>query len=52
MKPAHIKSTVKMGNPHMTHLEDSKWTDKVFTGDSDKNTAALNFFARQRELAT
>ena len=41
-----------MGNPHITHLEDSKWTDKVFTGDSDKNTAALNFFARQRELAT
>lgn len=43
---------VKIGNPTMTHLEDAKWTDKVFTGDNDKNTAALNFFARQREQAT
>lgn len=43
---------VKIGAPKMTHLEDVKWTDKVYTGDSDKNTAALNFFARQREMET
>ena len=27
-------------------LEDTKWTDKVFTGDTQKNTAALTFHAR------
>ena len=32
-----------------TQLEDAKWTDKVFTGDSCKNAAALTFYARQRE---
>ena len=30
-------------------LEATKWTDKVFTGDTQKNTAALTFHARQRE---
>jgi hypothetical protein len=30
-------------------LEPTKWTDKVFTGDTQKNTAALTFHARQRE---
>ena len=35
-----------------TQLEDEKWTDKVFTGDSHKNVAALTFHARQREMET
>ena len=30
-------------------LEDVKWTDNVFTGDTHKNTAALTFHARSRE---
>jgi hypothetical protein len=29
-----------------------KWNDKAFTGDSNKNAAALTFFARQREMDT
>jgi len=31
-------------------LEDIKWNDKVFTGDSSKNAAELTFYARQREM--
>lgn len=34
------------------HLEDIKWSDKVFTGDNAKNTATLTYQARQRELDT
>jgi len=33
-------------------LEQSKWTDKVYTGDSEKNSAAMAFYARQREMTT
>ena len=41
-----------MAKPRATQLEDEKWTDKVFTGDSHKNVAALTFHARQREMET
>ena len=41
-----------MGKPKNFQLEDQKWTDKVFTGESSKNAAALTFFARQREMET
>ena len=34
----------------MNELEETKWNDKVFTGDTSKNTAELTFFARQREM--
>lgn len=27
-------------------LDDEKWNDKVFTGDTNKNAAALTFYAR------
>ena len=41
-----------MGKTREAQLEDIKWSDKVFTGDSAKNTATLTFQARQRELET
>ena len=31
-------------------LESEKWTDKVFTGDPDRNNATLTFEARDREM--
>lgn len=41
-----------MGLVREAQLEDIKWNDKAFTGDSAKNTATLTFQARQRELET
>lgn len=41
-----------MARPREAQLEDVKWNDKAFTGDSSKNAAALTFFARQREIET
>lgn len=35
-----------MGKPKKVQLEDEKWTDKVYTGDSYRNAAALTFHAR------
>ena len=49
-KGKKYRAQVTIGKPKDTHLEDSKWTDKIFTGDSQKNAAALTFFARQREI--
>ena len=43
------KAPVQIGKRKTVELEDLKWTDKVFTGESSKNTAALTFYARQRE---
>ena len=39
-----------IANDKKTHLEDEKWTDKVFTGDPNRNAAALTYYARQREM--
>jgi hypothetical protein len=41
-----------MGMVREAQLEDMRWNDKAFTGDSAKNTATLTFQARQRELDT
>jgi len=46
------KTPVAVGLARTGQLEDEKWTDKVFTGDSHKNVAALTFHARQREIET
>ena len=34
----------------VSELEELKWTDKVYHGDTAKNTAALTFYARQRDM--
>jgi DNA polymerase II small subunit/DNA polymerase delta subunit B len=39
---------VQIGKRHETQLEDTKWTDKVFTGDNFKTTAKLSLQARDR----
>lgn len=41
-----------MARPREAQLEDMKWNDNAFTGDSAKNAAQLTFFARQREMDT
>lgn len=45
-----LKAPVLIAKKKEPELEDPKWTDKVFTGDPSKNTAALTYFARQREM--
>lgn len=45
-KGKKFRAPIKMGKTREAHLEDIKWSDKVFTGDSDKNTATLTFHAR------
>jgi hypothetical protein len=45
-KAKQSKTPVGLGRPKNHQLEDEKWTDKVFTGDSHKNVAALTFHAR------
>ena len=47
-----FRAPVPLGKFKKTELDEKKWTDKVFTGDSDKNAAALTFHARQREMNT
>ena len=51
-KGKKFRAPIKMGKTREAQLEDIKWTDNVFTGDSAKNTATLTFQARQRELET
>ena len=41
---------VMISNAKQTQLEAEKWTDKVFTGDPDRNNATLTFGARDREM--
>ena len=49
-KGKKAKAPVLMARPREAQLEDLKWNDKAFTGDSAKNAAQLTFFARQREI--
>jgi hypothetical protein len=44
------KVPVLIASKRVTELEDTKWNDKVFTGESNKNAAELTFYARQREM--
>ncbi len=39
-------NVVAMGHPKVTQVEESKWNDKIFTGDTAKNAATLTFHAR------
>lgn len=39
-----------IASKRLNELEDMKWNDKVFTGESNKNAAELTFYARQREM--
>jgi hypothetical protein len=41
-----FRAPIKMGMAREAQLEDTKWNDKAFTGDSAKNTATLTFQAR------
>ena len=45
-KGKKAKAPVLMARPREAQLEDIKWNDKAFTGDSAKNAAQLTFFAR------
>ena len=45
-------NVVAIAKPKITQVEETKWNDKVFTGDTAKNAATLTFFARQREMNT
>lgn len=47
-KSKAFKQPVQIGKRHDTQLEDTKWTDKVFTGDNYKTTAKLSLQARDR----
>ena len=44
------RGQVQIGKKVETELEANKWTDKVFTGDTNQNAAALTYYARQREM--
>jgi len=44
------KVPVLIASKRVAELEEVKWSDKVFTGDSCKNAAELTFYARQREM--
>ena len=48
-KGKKCRAAIQIGKKAEPALENTKWTDKVFTGDTQKNTAALTFHARQRE---
>jgi hypothetical protein len=48
-KGKKCRAAIQIGKKVEPALEAAKWTDKVFTGDTQKNTAALTFHARQRE---
>jgi len=39
-------NVVAIAKPKITQVEETKWNDKVFTGDTAKNAATLTFFAR------
>ena len=51
-KGKKFRAPIKMGMVREAQLEDIKWNDRAFTGDSAKNTATLTYQARQRELET
>ena len=40
-----------VANKKMAELEETQWTDKIFTGDNPKTTAALSAEAGKRDLA-
>ena len=43
------KKMIQIAKPKEGQFEKTVWSDKVYTGDNDKNTATLTYFARQRE---
>lgn len=51
-KGKKFRAPIKIGSTREAQLEDVKWNDKAFTGDTARNTATLTFQARQRELET
>ena len=40
---------VMVSKPKEGQFEKTIWSDKVFTGDNNKNAATLTYYARQRE---
>lgn len=42
-KGKKFRAPIKMGMVREAQLEDVKWNDKVFTGDTAKNTATLTY---------
>ena len=45
------KAPVLVANIKTQHLEDAKWTDKIFTGDNAGTTAKMAAEANKRDVA-
>ena len=44
-----VKVPVPISNAREGHLQNVRWTDRMFTGDDVKSTAVKTYFARKRD---